>query len=114
MSDLREKLEKLAPCPFCGGEASKLEPGGSVWCVKCAASCDSVDLWNRRALLATEGPGLREKILAEYDEYPSGSPEFNQLVDGKWYVPKWGCDQLDHVIDAALACRPAQRRSHGE
>jgi hypothetical protein len=42
--------DKLKPCPFCGGEASILEPGRSVWCTKCAASCDSVGLWNRRDL----------------------------------------------------------------
>ncbi len=22
-----------------------------------------------------------------------------QIVNGKWYIPKWGCDSLQHFID---------------
>jgi len=22
-----------------------------------------------------------------------------QIVDGQWYLPKWGCDTLQHIIE---------------
>jgi hypothetical protein len=54
--------------------------------------------------------GLRSRILAEYDPIKteavlerSLSMSGAQQVNGQWYVPKWGCDQLEHVLDAALA-----------
>lgn len=25
-----------------------------------------------------------------------------QIVDGQWYRPKWGCDSLQHVVDAMV------------
>lgn len=44
---------------------------------------------------------IKEKILElGYEErIPSACFGGDQLVDGKWYVPKWGCDTLQHIID---------------
>lgn len=25
-----------------------------------------------------------------------------QLVDGKWYMPVWGCDTLSYIVDGVL------------
>lgn len=59
----REGLEKLAPCPFCGGKAanSVLTPG-EIGCCNCTATTSTLEEWNRRALLAPreEELGLRE------------------------------------------------------
>lgn len=56
MSDLRKGLEKLAPCPFCGGEG--VQEYEYFGCIVCQIWFDSAEKWNRRALLAAEGPGF--------------------------------------------------------
>ena len=42
-----------------------------------------------------------EKILElgfiELDSVPKDLPNMYQLIDGKWYFPRWGCDTLQHV-----------------
>ena len=64
MSELKLKLK---PCPFCGGEAVRMELMGyatprsgrrtrHIGCLKCgvianfsiAADCDAAEVWNRR------------------------------------------------------------------
>jgi hypothetical protein len=55
-----------------------------------------------------ENSGLREWVLAQYDEVSteaafSSRSEGLQVVGGKWYVPKWGCDTLEHTLDALLS-----------
>jgi hypothetical protein len=57
---------------------------------------------------------LREKVMAQYDETSaevvfSSRPEGAQMFGGKWYVPKWGCDQLEHILDT-LAFFDEERR----
>ena len=52
-------MEKLKPCPFCGGEARVMDMGYPHWvyCTKCGAKVhgrtndekDSIEAWNRRA-----------------------------------------------------------------
>ncbi len=112
--------EELKPCPFCGGRFVKYikQPGTTFaefdhkkGCIMYDQSIPDVEweAWNRRSIPSTDNRGLRKAILAEYDEYPSGSPEVSQLVDGKWYVSRWGCDQLDHVLDAVSALSLPQR-----
>jgi hypothetical protein len=46
--------------------------------------------------------GLREAVLSQYIQTDNGTSEGSQLLDGKWYIPKWGCDTLDHILDAIL------------
>lgn len=51
-------MEKLKPCPFCGGEAKVMDRGFPHWvyCTKCYAKVhggtrdekDSIEAWNRR------------------------------------------------------------------
>ncbi len=40
-------MDKLKPCPFCGGDAYYCNDG-TVYCVKCECVMDSVEAWNRR------------------------------------------------------------------
>lgn len=52
-------MEKLKPCPFCGGEAKIMKMGYPHWvyCLQCGAKVhggtisekDSIKAWNRRA-----------------------------------------------------------------
>lgn len=52
-------MEKLKPCPFCGGEAKIMKMGYPHWiyCLECGAKVhggttsekDSIKAWNRRA-----------------------------------------------------------------
>lgn len=52
-------MEKLKPCPFCGGEARVMDMGYPHWvyCTKCGAKVhgrtndekDSIEAWNRRS-----------------------------------------------------------------
>lgn len=50
-------MEKLKPCPFCGGEAELYENyyhGCNIYCLECGVEfeCDSkeeaIEAWNRR------------------------------------------------------------------
>lgn len=71
---------------------------------------DYLQVYNRAiddvlALLAAHGPDLRERVLANYTEVSreyalTYDPPTLQVAGGKCYVPKWGCDTLDHVLDA--------------
>ncbi len=31
---------------------------------------------------------------------PCGGFGAQQLIDGKWYSPRWGCDTIQHIFDA--------------
>jgi hypothetical protein len=65
------------------------------------------------AFLRLQVEGMRERILGEYDLVSTESvltaqgTNGAQIVNGHWYVPRWGCDQLDHVLDSALSSLPA-------
>lgn len=42
------------------------------------------------------------RFLLEEAYFPddAGSPDDGaQLVDGEWYMPAWGCDTLQYVVD---------------
>jgi hypothetical protein len=30
-------------------------------------------------------------------------PDSAQMIDGEWYIPKWGCDSLEASLEALLA-----------
>ena len=30
-------------------------------------------------------------------------PDGAQMIDGEWYIPKWGCDSLEASLDALQA-----------
>lgn len=78
MTDLTKRDDALLPCPFCGGEASKIpDPNHSTgWEVGCfSGKCDvephvwAVHLktaamqWNTRALPAVDPAAIREAAL---------------------------------------------------
>lgn len=80
MTDLIKRNDALLPCPFCGGEASKIPDAdhSTGWAVGCfTGKCDlepyvwAVHLetaamqWNTRALLATNPAAIREAALRE-------------------------------------------------
>lgn len=49
---------------------------------------------------------VRQALLDQYVEVESGGSmpgDGSQLLDGKWYVPRFGMDTLDHILDALLA-----------
>ena len=42
------------------------------------------------------------RLLLDKAYFPedAGSPDDGaQLVDGKWYLPVWGCDTLQYIVD---------------
>lgn len=41
----------------------------------------------------------KEEILKEFFIEVSASDEGISIVNGKWYVPKFGCDTLEKVLD---------------
>lgn len=59
-------MDKLKPCPFCGGEAKVMDMGFPHWvyCTKCYAKVhggtrdekDSIEAWNKRVLPAQDVP----------------------------------------------------------
>lgn len=116
MSDLREGLEKPAPCPFCGAIAEHNENG--EWQLTHDSDCylknsyhfvlfvrdKIIKRWNRRALLAagTEGPRLREAFHA-------GWAKCHEL-SGKVIFPETPWYEADKYL-AALAARPAPSAS---
>ena len=91
MSDLARRVEKLAPCPFCGCTDIKLFSLNEGWCAVCQnincgvrlpyepSESACIETWNRRALLAPreEEPGLRERRA----DFVSGAMWFASL---KW------------------------------
>lgn len=55
--------------------------------------------------------GAVGRMLEQYDEVTpemilTGRFDGAQQFRGKWYVPKWGCYQLDHIVDAMLGVEP--------
>jgi hypothetical protein len=45
--DRRELVERLLPCPFCGGEPSTSSAGGHIWCPRHTTSMSRTE-WNWR------------------------------------------------------------------
>ena len=89
MADLIKRDDALLPCPFCGGEASKIPDANhsTGWEVGCfSGKCDvephvwavhletAVMQWNTRALPAIDPAAIREAALREAaalcDRYP--------------------------------------------
>ena len=59
---------------------------------------------------------LRDVVLDNYAEISVETlrkvrPDGAQLVDGKWYVPKWGCDTIAHTLDALLSTADSEQRA---
>jgi hypothetical protein len=49
--------------------------------------------------------GVRDKVIAQLDEIPTerimiANGIGAQMIEGKWYSMKFGCDTLQHIIDA--------------
>ena len=80
MTDLMKRDDALLPCPFCGGEASKIPDANhsTGWEVGCfSGKCDiephvwavhlstAVMQWNTRALPAIDPAAIREAALRE-------------------------------------------------
>jgi Lar family restriction alleviation protein len=118
MSD--DRLNELAPCPFCGGEAEIVDaeeagPDARVVCCKgCSASSkvifalkdDVTDLlveaWNRRAHLPSN-----EISSATFDTIETLSKKFPDL--GGYYARRTGGADLEHFVQflAPFAIRSA-------
>ena len=39
------------------------------------------------------------RLLLDKAYTPTGSDDGEQLVNGVWYVPVWGCDTLQYIVD---------------
>ena len=39
------------------------------------------------------------RILSAGYELGDGNLDGAQMINGEWWIPKWGCDSLDHMID---------------
>lgn len=93
-------VERLEPCPFCGGTDLLVLETGGINCRSCqaqvlgAGSTDDVTTWNRRSLSRPQpDEGWR--------------PEREEIKKAIWrYVKE---TSLDEATDAILALRPAQQ-----
>jgi hypothetical protein len=87
---------RIYPCAVCGVMRTKSE-GGTTFTV-----CDKC--WDKQYKPAPslDAGEWRGHVLDQFEEIPSGG-EFTtggaQLFDGHWYIPRWGCDTLDHILD---------------
>jgi hypothetical protein len=42
----------------------------------------------------------KRAVLRQFDECDGVTGEY--CLDGKWYIGRWGCDTLDHIMDAIV------------
>ncbi|MFA5376806.1 MAG: hypothetical protein WC455_13740, partial [Dehalococcoidia bacterium] len=86
------------------------DSGKRHWCPTCA------DGGPREPKKEEHAMTLREKVLANYIEMCPEAMALNphadgaQILDGKWYVPRWGCDTLEHTLDALLSTADSEQR----
>lgn len=83
-------MDKLKPCPFCGGEASRsmgITNDGKDWpyieCIDCAAMAEPEE-WNKRVIdeqLQAENKKLREILIREVDD---GRAEVDDIGIEAW------------------------------
>lgn len=81
-------MEKLKPCPFCGGEAKIMKMGYPhyIYCLKCGAKVhggttsekDSIKAWNRRT----------EPKRGKWKPF-----------DSTWGRSVWACDACGETVD---------------
>ena len=67
-------MEKLKPCPFCGGKAS-LHHEGRAYCKKCGIENMFllVEKWNSRP--------VEDKLISEIEKMKVGSEIFNTMTE---------------------------------
>ncbi len=103
MTDLIKHDDALLPCPFCGGEASKIPDAdhSTGWAVGCfSGKCDiepyvwAVHLetaamqWNTRTLTAIDPAANREAALQQADQGGGGAEgRGHRLQDWPKYEP---------------------------
>ena len=89
-------MDKLKPCPFCGGEAAFLGETQSIKCKQCGGMLivtnplttrlEAKEAWNRRANDASVRHGC---WIGEGDGY----------ADGELVYDVWNCSECDYCID---------------
>jgi len=103
----------LLPCPFCGGEAdvSAGTQGQIPWwyveCIKCAALCNSVEDWNRRAAPAApeDNSGIVNLRWSRKGIYSApAAPEGRDMSEGMARVAEAG---FQRDMEVAQAVRQA-------
>lgn len=92
IATLRRELEEVRETIRAANEIIEVRNANGM---DLTAKLAAVTLDNAKAVLA-QYIELSDKVPA-----PGGS----QFAYGKWYAPKWGCDTLEHVLDA-LASSP--------
>lgn len=56
----------------------------------------------------------KEKLIEDnfvYAEDPNDVPHSDQIIDGKWYAPKFGCDTVDALLDDVQSLLTQQREN---
>lgn len=118
-------ITRLEPCPFCGGEADKLYPGGSIpvrlyrpapayGCPRCQVALPTSDAWNTRAdrALAVKDEWECFSDVAYFDMWcvrRVGSREFGE---GFHVVSKPEAEGLCSLLNA-LPAPPAPEKADG-
>lgn len=108
MSDLRERVANRITEWWQMGCNQNIDDVASDICDLLPTDNDVPTICTRCPTSPSEA-GLKAAVLNQFTECPDET-RASFYVSPNWYAPKWGCDTLDHILDAvsALAAAPAE------